>query len=431
MSQGLEAQPTHFGERLQILDVLRGFALAGVFTSNAVAFFIARSYLSQGQIEAARASSSTVDSIALYVFNFLISGKALTLFSFLFGLGFALQMERAESRGSSVVPLHARRLGVLLLIGSLHFLTLWYGDITSHYAMLGFVLLLLRGRSDRALLIGSAILIFVGPLVLRRAQHLWPLLTGLSPEVAAEAARAATKRADEIRASTLEALTTGTYLDVVRAHVTYYFRVFLPRVWPSNVAILGRFMLGLLVGRHRLFHDVPRHLPVFRKMLGWGLAIGLLANGSVLAVRLMTRHKQIPVEWPGKELVMGTSQQLGELGLAAFYAAGFALLFLRPRWQRALSVLAPAGRMALTNYLTQSLINVLLFYGLGLGLMGTVGPAACIAIILGFFALQVVVSHLWLARFRFGPAEWVWRSLTYGRAQPLRVPAAPVASSTD
>jgi uncharacterized protein len=122
-------------------------------------------------------------------------------------------------------------------------------------------------------------------------------------------------------------------------------------------------------------------------------------------------------------------RQLGELGIAAFYVSGFTLLFQRPTWQRLLSVLAPVGRMALTNYLSQTVISLLLFYGYGLGLIGTLGLKALLTIPLGIFVLQIGVSHLWLARFQFGPAEWVWRSLTYGKAQPMRRARAEAPSA--
>jgi uncharacterized protein len=107
------------------------------------------------------------------------------------------------------------------------------------------------------------------------------------------------------------------------------------------------------------------------------------------------------------------------------YVAAFALLFQRERWREVLGVLAPVGRMALTNYLMQSVVSLCLYDGWGLGLIGRLPPSRCVALTLAVFALQVLWSRAWLARFRFGPAEWLWRSLTYGRAQPMRLAPAP------
>jgi uncharacterized protein len=113
-------------------------------------------------------------------------------------------------------------------------------------------------------------------------------------------------------------------------------------------------------------------------------------------------------------------RHLGELGFAAVYVSSITLLFQRATWQRMLVLLAPVGRRALTNYLSQSLISVLFFYGYGLGFINKLGPEACVAYCLAVFSVQLVRSHLCLSRLRFGPAEWVWRSLTYGKAQPMR-----------
>jgi uncharacterized protein len=111
--------------------------------------------------------------------------------------------------------------------------------------------------------------------------------------------------------------------------------------------------------------------------------------------------------------------------MAAVYVSGITLLFQRDAWRRRLSVLAPVGRMALSNYLLQSVMGALIFYGYGLGLMGKLGSAAYLLAAVALFALQIVVSRLWLSRFCFGPAEWLTRSLTYGKAQPMRRAAGP------
>jgi uncharacterized protein len=424
-----EARPIEATERLPLVDALRGFALCGVFLSNVFVWFNGRAFLSRAQAEALLASASSVEVATLHTFMVLVFGKFITLFSFLFGLGFSLQMGRAEARGASIVPLYARRLAVLLLIGLTHLFALWYGDILSTYAVLGFGLLLFRNRSDRTLWVWAAVFILLVPLLSASFFRLLPLLTAASPEAAAAAAKEATQRSAQIKAQTLQVFTSGTYLEVVRANASYYFSGFLKPLLGMVLALLGRFLLGLLAGRHRLFHEVPRHLPFFRKLLGWSLVAGVLGSGVGQVVRYLILQKLLEADLPWMALAMTVVRQVGELGLAAFYLAAFVLLFQRPLWQRLLSVLAPVGRMALTNYLTQTGVSLLLFYGYGLGLMGQVRPLECIALTLGLFAVQVGVSHLWLARFRFGPAEWVWRSLTYGKAWPMRRAPEPTVET--
>jgi uncharacterized protein len=284
--------------------------------------------------------------------------------------------------------------------------------------LLGFALLLFYKRSDRTLLLWAAALIFLGPLLWILAMRL-PQLLG-SPG-AAEAAKAASEHSQALKAQVLEAFSRGSWLDTVRTGAAYYFgdlfkmlSIFLP-------VIVGRFLLGLWAGRRRLFHDAPQHLPFFRRLFGWSLVAGVLASGvGVLVGQLFSRKIINPETLPWLPFALAPVRHLAELGMATAYVSGITLLFQRDAWKRRLAVLAPVGRMALTNYLLESVLGVLLFYGYGLGLMGKLGSAAQLALALGLFALQILFSHLWLARFRFGPAEWLWRSLTYGKAQPMR-----------
>jgi uncharacterized protein len=412
------ARPVDSAERLILLDVLRGFALCGVFVANAYVYFSGRAYLPRERAE--ELMSAPVDMVAHHLFEYLVSSKAMTLFSFLFGLGFAIQLGRAEERGASIVSVYTRRLGVLLLLGFTHLFVLWHGDVLWNYAAVGFVLLLFRKVPDRRLLIWGLLLILGTPLVFSALQKFVPLLAS-SPEIAQEQVRATMARTAAIRSRTLEAFASDSYLAGVRANASFYLGFFLVRpVFVSYLLVaLGRFLLGLLAGRRRLFHDVGQHLPFFRRLLGWGLVVAVVGNGV---------GALIPYLWDKEVLVRGHSwtffrqfmAEAGIYGLAAFYVAGLTLLFQRERWRRLLSVLAPAGQMALTNYLCQSVMGLLLFRGFGLGLIGKLGSASCLALIFGLFWVQVGVSHLWLARFRFGPVEWLWRSLTYGQLQPMR-----------
>jgi uncharacterized protein len=422
-----EAQPVDGSERLVLLDALRGFALCGVFISNVFLWFSGRMYMPRAQIEAMLTNGSLPDTVARYGVMFFVFGKFITLFSFLFGLGFAVQMGRAEQRGASILPLYARRLGVLLVIGLSHWALLWHGDILSTYALVGFGLLLFRRRADKTLLIWIAVLVLVVPTIAFILQRL-PQLFG-SAEVAAAAAKEAAEQTAAIKARTLEAFSGSSYVEIVKANAAFYLHEFIAPQAMFLPALFGRFLLGLMAGRRRIFHDVSQHLSLFRKVLVWGLVVGAIGGGITLVFQQLFLRKVLnPVELPWLPLLLSVMRQAGELGLAAFYLAGFTLLFQRSTWQRLLSVLAPVGRMAMTNYLSQTVLSLLIFYGLGLGLIGKLGPAASVALCLGIFTLQIGVSHLWLARFRFGPAEWLWRSLTYGKAQPMRLPPSPVAA---
>jgi uncharacterized protein len=151
----------------------------------------------------------------------------------------------------------------------------------------------------------------------------------------------------------------------------------------------------------------------------WGLVAGVLGNGFFSVLRYLRRREWISGELSWGFLLPGV-KSIGALGLALFYVSAMTLLFQKPAWRRVLSTLAPAGRMALTNYLSQTVIALLVFYGFGLGLIGKLGNAATIGLTSALFAVQMLISHLWMSRYQFGPAEWLWRSLTYGRRQPMR-----------
>jgi uncharacterized protein len=418
-----DARPVDEGERLVLLDTLRGFALGGVFMANVYLWFSGRMFLSRAQREAAFASTSWLDSAVDHAFGPLIGGRFITLFSFLFGLGFAVQLARAEGRGASVVPVYARRLLVMLGLGLAHLFLLFQGDIVSTYAALGFTLLLFRRCSDRALLLWAAALILLSPALIYVGQSLPQWLGAPGVE---EAAKAAGERRAALRAEVLEAFARGSWLDTVRSGAAYYVGDLFEALSKFLAIIVGRFLLGLWAGRRRIFHDAPRHLPFFRRLLGWGLALGVVTTGANVLVRALIDRKVLtPGAFPWVELVMRPAHHLGEAAVAAVYVSGITLLFQREEWRRRLSVLAPVGRMALTNYLAQSVMGVLVFYGYGLGLMGKLESAAQVGLAAALFALQILFSHLWLASFRFGPVEWVTRSLTYGKAQPMRRGAAP------
>ncbi len=430
VESGAEARPVDGSDRLVLLDALRGFALCGVFVSNVFMWFSGRVFLPRPQVEAMMANASFVDTAALHVFMTLIFGKFITIFSFMFGLGFAVQMGRAEARGTSIGPIYARRLMVMFGLGATHLLLLWYGDILHVYALLGFGLLLFRGRADKTLLWWAAGLIVLGPILGTVVLKLPQLLS--SPEVAAAMGKEAAARGAAIRAETLQALSNGGYLDVLRAHANFFFGDFLKPMVAVIWGLFGRFVLGLLVGRRRYFQDAARYVPGFRRVFGWGLVAGVLGGGTMVVVQqLFMRKILVPDTLPWLPYAMPLVRTSAEVGFASVYVSGFVLLFQRASWQRLLATLAPVGRMALSNYLSQTVISLLIFCGYGFGQVGKLGPAQCMALALGIFCFQIGLSHLWLARFRFGPAEWVWRSLTYGKAQPMRLeaPAPTVAQS--
>jgi uncharacterized protein len=180
--------------------------------------------------------------------------------------------------------------------------------------------------------------------------------------------------------------------------------------------VMAMFLLGVYFGKRGIFKNLEEHRGLFRKLLLWGLLIGL--TGNLLYATLIMPISRIYQTWT--LFLATTGQAVGAPLLMLAYVSALCLLALSPAWGKRLQVLAPVGQMALTNYLTQSLVCTLIFYGYGLGLFGKVGHAAGIALTLVIYLLQIPLSHWWMKRFYYGPAEWLWRSLTYLKLQPLR-----------
>ncbi|MHA7633634.1 DUF418 domain-containing protein [Corallococcus sp. M7] len=421
MSESPPAGPIDSAQRVHALDALRGFALLGVFISNSLNWFNGRLLLPKEQSLALAAPplELTVNSL----FALLVEQKFVTLFTLLFGLGFALQMTRAEVRGTSIVPVYRRRLLVLLGIGLVHMFAIWVGDILTTYALVGFLLLSFRQCSEKTVLVWAALFLFVLPIVFSVGQRVLPAMLDGAAE--AERAQKAMRDAEvERRAAFLAGLSSDSVVTTQRANVAYGLASLPNPNRPMLLSIiLGRFLLGLWAGRRGLLQDVERHRPLLRKLAAWGVGVGGVIGIGILALNLSLRGA---TSAPGWLVWMRILKDVGILFLGVGYAAAFALLFQKARWGKVLGVFTPAGRMALTLYLMQSVLSLCVYDGWGLGLVGRTPPSLTLLLTLTLFAGQVALSHWWLARFRFGPVEWLWRSLTYGRAQPMRL--APTAA---
>jgi uncharacterized protein len=407
--------PVQQAERIQLVDILRGFALFGILLVNMVIF----TRPIQSIVLPIEPATPWFDYAAEWLIHFLGEGKFYSLFSFLFGLGLTLQMTRIEGRGGRFVPLYARRLLILLGIGLVHAFLIWVGDILIIYALLGFVLLLFRKAKPRTLLIWIVILLLI-PLLFNAAMTGLIALGRSVPEGAEQIDQTfvqveAGYRTDVQRA--YETYANGSFSEITAQRVYDYLNFSLTgTLFALGFNVLAMFLLGLYFGRPQIFQNLEANRPLFRKLLVWGLIVGLIGN-AIYATLIMSVSRFEP-SWA---LLLATiSQGIGAPMLCLAYISAFALLTGIPLWHQRLKVLAPVGQMALTNYLFQSILCTLIFYGYGLGLFGKVGTALGIALTIVIYLLQIPVSHWWMKRFRYGPAEWLWRSLTYWQLQPMR-----------
>ena len=399
--------PVAASERIGVIDILRGLALFGILAANMRAFNAP--FEVYGNI--AKLFPGTADRIAQGMIDALISAKFITLFSFLFGLGFAVQMSRAEERGKSV-SFYPRRLGILLGIGLIHAWLIWVGDVLVLYALTGFVLFLFRKRAQKTIAIW-AISLATLPLVIVAvatvAAHYGIKMPGGGPEDPAKVAEEIQSSIHIFRDGTYWAMAVRRFHDWVAANKPLPLEIFL--------LIMPRFLAGLWVWRSGLLKDPDRYMPLVKRVMLWGLLIGLL--GDVVTLWLRLRYYGTPVRLGSMPFALGAlSFVTAPVALAAFYAGGVLMLAQIPKWRNRLTPFGAVGRMALTNYLTQSLFFVWFFRLTHT--FGSVGPLLGLVPTVIFFAFQIWFSVWWLNRFQFGPAEWAWRSLTYGVAQPMR-----------
>ena len=399
-------------ERIEVMDVLRGFALLGILMVN-IEGFVGPLMASVTGLDPRLTGANRVVDGLIYV---LAQGKFMPLFALLFGMGFALMLDRARARGDGGGALYARRLLGLLGFGIVHALLLWAGDVLIAYALVGFVLLLLFRQAKAESLPAWALSFAVIQVGMLLALGLLMQAFSATPEgEAMMAAQAADARA--VLAAERQAYGSGTYWQatVQRAKDMGDMLTALP---VYGMQILTMFLLGTWLVRAGIVRDVAAQAPLLRKTIWVGLLVGLplmLLSAICMPSLDMDRVDLRAMAWESVALMAGILMSLG-------YAAAIVLAMRRPAWRRRLSwCCAPAGRMALTNYLMQSLVCTSIFYGYGLGYFEALPRAWQPLFVVGLFALQVLLSRWWLARYRHGPLEWLWRWITYGTRAPMRL----------
>ncbi|MET0370249.1 MAG: DUF418 domain-containing protein [Sphingobium sp.] len=404
--------PVEAGSRISELDIIRGFALFGVLWMN----LFEHVGLAIPDDKVIELAPKAVETIVGFASIWLMIGKAQALFSILFGFGFALFLERAEKAGANGTRLYLRRATFLLIFGVAHGMLLWAGDILNSYALMGFFLVLTRRWPGWALLSLGLVLTVLGTVILNIAYaHLYP---GQTPSWVLAGDAGTLRRFPVFMSSDYGAYLVELYRSWIELYGTPIGPVYLG--W-----IFGRFLVGQWLFRQGWVQNAAAYAPQFRKWAAILLAAGLAM--ALLGPTLKLCGIKLAEPWKYLAQIDGRGSQVV---LALGYAAGFMVLCQHGHWRRRLSGLAAAGQMALTNYVTQSFLFFFLLYGFGFALLPYVGPTFCLVVAIIFYAMQIAFSRWWLARYRFGPIEWVWRSFTYGTRQPMRKSAPGGAPAT-
>ncbi|MCB8943642.1 MAG: M20/M25/M40 family metallo-hydrolase [Ardenticatenaceae bacterium] len=389
--------PTKASERVEFVDILRGFALFGVLVANMAAY--------SGRSTNPANWNEWLDIALVNATRFLVEAKFYSLFSFLFGWGMAIQMLRAQAKNRPFIPLYLRRLTILLLIGIIHGTLIWFGDILTIYALLGFILLLFRHRSPRFLLISVGLCLLLSMMLTLPGNALEALRQGYADLVAP------LKRS----IYPVSLYQTGTFAEVTQRRLQEYLAILSGFLYFFG-NIFAMFLLGLYVGKRRLFQNIQQHLPLIKRVALITFVVGLLFNG--LFVYVSNHTTAVPALYT--RFTITATRTIAAPSLMLFYVSALILLLQTGRGRQWLQPLAPVGRMALTNYLSQSLIATLIFYSYGLGFYGLTDPTFGLILTLIIYIAQIHFSRWWLEQYQFGPVEWLWRSLTYGRLQPLQ-----------
>ena len=401
-----EISPVAGKKRHIFLDALRGFALLGVCLANYPEFSL---YTFQPDSVIESMPTAAADRIVRFFQYLLIDGKFYTLFSLLFGIGFSIIISHAAERGANGFRIFYRRMAILALIGCTHLMLVWSGDILLLYAVLGMLLPLFRNMSDRRILTVAAVLLIIpvavdavcesaGVFLGKYPYDQWwryAGLYGITEENFGTWLRDASGYKD-VSAFLIQGAWERMYEFVSGNR---YFKV------------MGLFLIGFVVGRRHIYASLDAHKALLRQVAIWGCCAGLPLS-VLYAWSSVGGH-------PCGDAVHSLLYLVSVYPLGFAYAALLGLFCIRHRNLAIWKVFAAPGRMALTNYISQSVIGMFLFYGIGFGFGGSVGLGETELIALGVFTFQTIFSKAWLTFFRFGPLEWIWRMLTYGRFLPI------------
>lgn len=400
--------PVNPRERSVILDALRGLALFGICLANFPEFSL---YTFQSQEVVSAMPTAGIDRVVRFLQHVFIDGKFYSLFSLLFGIGFSIIMSHSMEKGRNGLSVFYRRMGILALIGLLHLMLLWSGDILFLYALTGLLLPLFRNVPDRKLLATAAVLVFCPVLM-----DILKVLPGIRLDLAASvegAVRYFNGRSGITEDNFSRWLVDGEhYSDVLKFTLSGAF-IRVRELLESNrvFKVLALFLLGLYVGRKGMYSNLKAHRELMKKVCLYGFLAGLPLSFLYAAHALHLLG--------GGPVAGAFLYAVSVIPLSLAYAAGFCLWFTRRRESPLFRMLAAPGRMALTNYIGQSILGMVLFYGMGFRLGARLGLAQVELAAAAVFLFQILFSHVWLKFCLFGPLEWGWRMLTYGTWLPL------------
>lgn len=392
--------PVRDNQRIESLDIMRGIAVLGILLVNMKSFSGPDSPIRALSYEYFDQPYNVWTNVLL---EFFVQGNFITMFSFLFGFGIVLMAQRAADHDRSFAPVFLRRQFVLLIFGILHVLLFWYGDILITYALVGLLMLLFYRLPKNVLLITGLVLITAYSLFMTILTYdFWTSGSALTFQSAQN-----DYHEQEISRS-IQIYSEGSFSEIIQERIkewtdlNRYFLFFI-------AGLLPMFLFGAYAAKKRTFTNKG-----LWKI--WVLTLVLGPGSKLLPVIFFPSKGE---DWR-YDTAMSWGYEFGGAMMSIFYICSIVLLYRSGRCKHLFILFQYTGRMAFTNYLTQSIIATTIFYSYGLGFYGEFGPLAGVIFAASIFCLQVLFSKWWLQRYYYGPFEWVWRTLTYGKKQRLK-----------
>jgi uncharacterized protein len=401
--------------RLEHIDLVRGYALLGVLLMNIQYWFRAPQQLYH--LSGGHPWPGTLNFVADTVLKVWFDGKSLALFSMLFAVGLCIQREHIVAKGLSWGPYAARRLGALAVFGALHILLLWNGDVLHEYALVGLLILPFLKRTPKTLSwwLGGVVAfrVTVMTLVMLATAARGPeTFTALPPGMSASDLQT---WADEV----IRGYHQQSWIAVMHTRLWDFTRIVRMSVPFYPIAVFFNFLVGLWIWSRGILQSPAAHREKLGRVASWGIGLGVV---MALPGAFESEIQSLLVNnWGWARLILPVRAITGIFGnavLAVGIGAALVWCWQDTGWRERLRPLTFVGRMGFTNYIMQSVICTFIFYGWGLGYYNQMGPALGALLGLGIFALQIPASRWWLRRYHFGPLEWLWRSLTYATLAP-------------
>ena len=390
-------------QRISSIDALRGFSLIGIVLLHCMEHFDLTSYP-----EYTSELMQKIDTIVYDVIRFFVQGKSYAIFSMLFGLSFFIQMDNQADKGVDFRLRFLWRMALLFVLGYVNGL-MYMGEFFVVYAVLGCVMVLLW-RVPTKILLAVALILF---LQIPEWVSLGKMLMGVAPNERSEMA----KYMSSLYVECADIFANQGFWDMIRFNL--WKGQLAKCLWVIAVArylqLIGLFIIGMLIGRKGIHRSEENMVKWSKKALPWALGVFAVFYGASLLLPALSLEG----------FALGRARMLlrnyANLGQMIFYVSGLTLLYYKSKgWRGVLDKLAPVGRMSVTNYMVQSALGVIVFYGFGLNMAMTATFAECALAGVVICVAQIIFSNWWMKRYYYGPVEWLWRTATWMKRVPLK-----------